>query len=335
MDLNISFIIPVFNRPQEIQELLDSFVGLNYNGTYEIVIIEDGSAISSKPIVDAFSDKLNISYYFKENSGPGDSRNFGMSKAKGNYFIILDSDCILPPDYLTNILDVLNKEFTDCFGGPDAAHPSFSNLQKAINFSMTSFITTGGIRGNKKSINTFEPRSFNMGISKEAFLRSGGFGNIHPGEDPDLSIRLNKLGFRTKLISNVFVYHKRRISWAKFFKQVYKFGLARPILNKWHPDTKRFTYWLPTLFSMGLLLSVLLLFFGYAFFLLVYVIYFMLVFVVSLIKNKKILVSIMSVIATLIQFLGYGFGFILSTLKISIFNKKPDELFPFLFFKTK
>ncbi len=335
MDLNISFIIPVFNRPQEIQELLDSFVGLNYNGTYEIVIIEDGSAISSKPIVDAFSDKLNISYYFKENSGPGDSRNFGMSKAKGNYFIILDSDCILPPDYLTNILDVLNKEFTDCFGGPDAAHPSFSNLQKAINFSMTSFITTGGIRGNKKSINTFEPRSFNMGISKEAFLRSGGFGNIHPGEDPDLSIRLNKLGFRTKLISNVFVYHKRRISWAKFFKQVYKFGLARPILNKWHPDTKRFTYWLPTLFSMGLLLSVLLLFFGYAFFLLVYVIYFMLVFVVSLIKNKNILVSIMSVIATLIQFLGYGFGFIFSTVKISIFNKKPDEVFPFLFFKTK
>lgn len=335
MDLNISFIIPVFNRPQEIQELLESFVGLNYNGTYEIVIIEDGSLISSKSIVDAFSDKLNISYYFKENSGPGDSRNFGMSKAKGNYFIILDSDCILPPDYFTNVLDTLNKEFTDCFGGPDSAHPSFSNLQKAINFSMTSFITTGGIRGNKKSINTFEPRSFNMGISKEAFLRSGGFGNIHPGEDPDLSIRLNKLGFKTKLISNAFVYHKRRISWAKFFKQVYKFGLARPILNKWHPDTRRFTYWLPTLFGLGLLLSVILLFFGYAFFLLVYVIYFMLVFVVSLIKNTNLLVSLMSVLATLIQFLGYGFGFMLSTVKISIFSNKPDELFPFLFFKTK
>lgn len=335
MDLNISFIIPVFNRPREIEELLDSFIGLNYNGTYEIVIIEDGSSISSKPIVDIFSDKLNISYYFKENSGPGDSRNFGMSKAKGNYFIILDSDCILPPEYLTNILNALNKEFIDCFGGPDAAHPSFSNLQKAINFSMTSFITTGGIRGNKKSINTFEPRSFNMGISEEAFLRSGGFGNIHPGEDPDLSIRLNKLGFKTKLISNAFVYHKRRISWPKFLKQVYKFGLARPILNKWHPDTRRFTYWLPTLFGLGLLLSVILMFFGYAFSLLVYVIYFMLVFVVSLIKNKNLLVSIMSVIATLIQFLGYGFGFILSTVKISIFNKKPDQVFPFLFFKTK
>ncbi len=335
MDLHISFIIPVYNRPQEIQELLDSFAALNCKSSYEIVIVEDGSSISSKHIAKSFFDRLNISYYFKENSGPGDSRNFGMKKAKGNYYIILDSDCILPANYLNVVMDSLNKDFTDCFGGPDAAHPSFSNLQKAINFTMTSFITTGGIRGNKKSLISFEPRSFNMGISKEAFLKSGGFGSIHPGEDPDLSIRLKKLGFRTKLIPQAFVYHKRRISWSKFFKQVYKFGLARPILNNWHPETRKLTYWLPTLFNLGLILSVIFLLIGHTQLFLVYVAYLMLVFVVSLIKTKNIIVSVMSIFAALMQFIGYGIGFIISSININLFKRKPQQVFPFLFFKTK
>ena len=169
MELSISFIIPVFNRPEEIQELLQSFVNLKSSSPYEIVIVEDGSSATCKHVVDKFLSDLDISYFFKENSGPGDSRNFGMNHAKGNYFIILDSDCLLPSDYLFNVLESLNNDFTDCYGGPDAAHASFSNLQKSINFSMTSFITTGGIRGGKKSVNSFEPRSFNMGISKEAF----------------------------------------------------------------------------------------------------------------------------------------------------------------------
>ena len=335
MDFYFSFIIPVYNRPQEIQELLDSFVAMNYKDSYEIVIVEDGSSISSKHIAESFSDQLTISYFFKENSGPGDSRNFGMNQAKGNFFIILDSDCILPPNYLNVVLDNLKKDYSDCFGGPDAAHSSFSKLQKAINFSMTSFITTGGIRGNKKSVNTFEPRSFNMGISKKAFIESGGFGNIHPGEDPDLSIRLKKLGLKNKLIPEAFVYHKRRISWSKFFKQVYKFGLARPILNKWHPETSRLTYWLPSLFSTGLIASVLFLFIGYAQLFFIFFTYFILVFVVSLIKIKNLLISLMSVFAALIQFMGYGFGFILSTVNINLFNRKPEDVFPFLFFKAK
>ena len=205
MQLQFSFIIPVFNRPDETQELLDSFMALNGDLDFEIVIIEDGSTISSKAIIESFKSDLNISYYQKPNSGPGDSRNYGMRKAKGNYFIILDSDCILPKEYLQEVKKSLESEYVDCFGGPDAAHKSFSNLQKAINFSMTSFITTGGIRGKAKSVNSFEPRSFNMGLSKTAFLATNGFGKIHPGEDPDLSIRLTKQGFKTKLFPSAFV----------------------------------------------------------------------------------------------------------------------------------
>ncbi|MFB9057882.1 glycosyltransferase [Mariniflexile ostreae] len=335
MQLEFSFIIPVFNRPDEIQELLQSFRAMDAVVPFEIVIVEDGSTISSKAIVEQFSTSLNVSYYFKPNSGPGDSRNFGMQKATGNYFIILDSDCLLPCFYLKEVVKSLNKVYVDCFGGPDAAHPSFSNIQKAINFAMTSFISTGGIRGNKKSVNAFEPRSFNMGISKEAFLASKGFGTIHPGEDPDLSIRLKNLGFKIKLIPEAFVYHKRRISWSKFYTQVYKFGMVRPILNTWHPTTKKITYWFPTFFCIGFVMSVLLFFFGLNVFLALYLLYFIVAFLLALFTSKRLVVAVLSLFAISLQFIGYGYGFIKSTLAIAILNKDPERYFPKLFFKKQ
>ncbi|MGB5418121.1 glycosyltransferase [Algibacter sp.] len=335
MQLQYSFIIPVYNRPDEIQELLESFEALNGTIDYEIVIIEDGSTKTSKQVVDTFSNKLNISYFFKENSGPGDSRNFGMQNAKGNYFIILDSDCILPPTYLLEADKSLQAHYVDCFGGPDAAHESFSNLQKAINFSMTSFITTGGIRGNKKSVDTFQPRSFNMGLSKKAFQHSKGFGRIHPGEDPDLSIRLCNLGYKTKLIPEAFVYHKRRISWSNFYKQVNKFGMVRPILNKWHPATKKLTYWFPTVFSLGLILAMVTFVYGFKWLLVGYGLYFLIAFILALFSTKSIVVSVLAIPAILIQFFGYGYGFLKSTLAVSVLNKKPETHFPKLFFKLK
>lgn len=335
MQLQFSFIIPVYNRPDETQELLQSFELLQGDGAFEIVIVEDGSTIASKEVVDAYKEKLDISYFFKENSGPGDSRNFGMQNAKGNYFIILDSDCILPKNYLIEVEKSLEKNYVDCFGGPDAAHDSFTNLQKAINFSMTSFITTGGIRGHKNSVDTFQPRSFNMGLSKEAFVASKGFGRIHPGEDPDLSIRLWGLGYKTKLIPEAFVYHKRRISWTKFYQQVHKFGLVRPILNKWHPSTKKITYWFPTLFSIGFIMSLLLTFFNFKWGLIGYMLYFVVAFMIALIKTKKLGVSMLSLVAISIQFFGYGYGFLKATLAVSILNKKPETYFPKLFFKSK
>jgi len=335
MQLEFSFIIPVYNRPDETQELLESFVGLKTDTNFEIVIVEDGSALSSKAIVDTFQNKLDISYYFKENSGPGDSRNYGMQRAKGNYFIILDSDCILPAHYLSEVEKGLEAHYVDCFGGPDAAHQSFTNLQKAINFSMTSFITTGGIRGNKKSVDTFQPRSFNMGLSKQAFQASGGFGRIHPGEDPDLSIRLWNLGYKTTLIPEAFVYHKRRISWSNFYKQVHKFGMVRPILNSWHPSTKKITYWFPTVFVLGFLVAILLYSIGVTFALTCYVLYFVIAFILAIISTKNIVVSVLAIPAILIQFFGYGYGFLKSTMAVSVFNKDPENHFPKLFFKSK
>jgi glycosyltransferase involved in cell wall biosynthesis len=336
MKINISFIIPVYNRPDEIQELLQSFVELKTNLDYEIVIVEDGSQLDSKQVVEAFTSKLNIAYYYKENSGPGDSRNFGMKQAKGNYFIILDSDCILPSNYLNEVIKSLKVDYVDCFGGPDAAHPSFSYLQKAINFTMTSFITTGGIRGNKKSIDTFQPRSFNMGISKKAFEASKGFGRIHPGEDPDLTIRLWGLGYKTKLIPDAYVFHKRRISWRNFYNQVFKFGMVRPILNYWHPETKKITYWFPSVFSIGLIVSVVFFLLEFKWLLFCFILYFIITFILALFSSKSIVVSLLSIMAVVIQFFGYGYGFVKSNLLLLLnSNKEPETIFPKLFFKLK
>ena len=327
-----SFIIPVYNRPDEIKELLESFSKFDGHSPYEIVIVEDGSTQTSKEVVERFQDQLDISYYFKSNSGPGDSRNYGMRKAKGDYFIILDSDVLLPPNYLTAVKQFLDTTYYDCFGGPDAAHSSFSNLQKAINFAMTSFITTGGIRGGKQKLEDFQPRSFNMGLSKKAFLASGGFGKIHPGEDPDLSLRLHKLGFKTTLIQTAVVFHKRRISWSKFYKQVHKFGMVRPILNQWHPESKSIVYWFPSVFSLGLILAIILAIFQVHLPLYFYGLYFAIAFVSALISNKSLSVAIQALVAIVIQFFGYGYGFLKSTFSLVVFGKNPKEAFPHLFF---
>jgi GT2 family glycosyltransferase len=330
---DISFIIPVYNRPNEVKELLDSFVNLEGEKTFEVVIVEDGSNLSSKAIIEKYNDKFNISYFFKKKSGPGNSRNYGMKRAKGSYFIILDSDCILPKNYLAEALKGLNENYVDCFGGPDAAHESFTNLQKAINFSMTSFITTGGIRGHNNAINKFQPRSFNMGLSKDAFEATGGFGSIHPGEDPDLSIRLTKLNFKTRLIPEAYVYHKRRISWPKFYQQVYKFGMVRQILNKWHPETKRATYWFPTFFCLGVMVSLVLLILEITLPIKFFGIYFVLCFILAFVSSKNIIVAFLSIIAIVIQFFGYGYGFLKSTLILNMSKKDIEDQFPNLFFK--
>lgn len=328
-----SLIIPVFNRPQEIDELLSSLILQNYQKPFEVVIIEDGSSTSCEDVVERYKYNLDISYYYKSNSGPGDSRNFGMLKGKGDYFIIFDSDCIIPLDYLTEVEKELNLNYVDCFGGPDKALDSFSDVQKAINFAMTSFITTGGIRGGSEKIDKFQPRSFNMGISKKAFESSGGFGKIHPGEDPDLSIRLWQLGFETKLFPKAYVYHKRRIDWSKFYKQVNKFGKARPILNEWYPKYSKITFYFPTLFLLGFLLSIATAFFKNYILLVVFTTYIEILFIVALLQTKSLKIGLLSVLATLIQFYGYGIGFLKSLVLIQIFKVKPQKAFPELFFK--
>lgn len=327
-----SFIIPVYNRPQEVMELLESFANLDFHEDFEIVLVEDGSTETSKKIVSEFSEKLSISYYFKENSGPGDSRNFGMRHAKGDYFIILDSDCLLPSHYLKTVDSFLNETFYHCFGGADAAHESFTPLQKAINYTMTSFFTTGGIRGSKASINRFEPRSFNMGISKEVFEKTGGYAKIHPGEDPDLSQRILKAGYKTTFLPNAYVYHKRRISWKKFYIQVRKFGLVRPILNQWHPSAAKLTFWFPSLFVLFVVGSILFSLFINSLFLIPLLLYLMLILIDSSIKSKDIYIGMLSVAAVFVQFFGYGMAFMKSAFFINLLKKDPQKQFPSLFF---
>ena len=317
MKLQFSIIIPVYNRPNEVDELLASILKQDFSDSFEVLIIEDGSTNKCDAIVEQYASKLNVNYFFKENSGAGASRNFGMQQANGNYFIILDSDVILPPNYLFEVKKALQSYFTDAFGGPDAAHKNFTPLQKAINYSMTSFFTTGGIRGKKKGLGKFQPRSFNMGISKKAFENTKGFANLKIGEDIDLTFRLWEKGFKTQLIAAAFVYHKRRATLTEFFKQTLAFGKARPLLNKRYPKTVKITYWFPSLFILGLFLSMLLSFFGFWQFLIFYGIYFGFIFIDSFYQTKNIRVAFLSIMTSLVQFLGYGIGFLQSKLRLN------------------
>lgn len=332
-EISFSFIIPVYNRPNEIRELLESLSNQTFAKPFEIVIVEDGSQQTSEDIVRLYEEQLNISYLFKPNSGPGDSRNYGMRKAKGDYFILLDSDCMLPPSYLQKVAESLNKDFVDGFGGPDTFHKDFSPLQKAINYVMTSLFTTGGIRGHKAAAKRFQPRSFNMGLSRRVFEETGGFGNIHPGEDPDLTLRMWEKDFKTRLIPEAFVYHKRRIDFGKFYKQMNKFGLVRPILNRWHPGSAKLSYWFPSIFMLGLLASLLLVGLGIYGPILLYATYFAILFLDCLFSYGNLLVAIFALYALLVQFTAYGIGFLKSTILVNFSGKEPQDIFPGLFFK--
>lgn len=334
MGYQFSFIVPVFNRPDEIDELLLSMTQQK-GASFEVVIVEDGSSLTCKHIVDKYASQLVIQYLVKPNTGPGDSRNYGMQHARADFFIILDSDVLLPADYLLHVTHYLKFNQVECYGGPDLAHPDFSDLQKAIDFTMTSFLTTGGIRGNTTQIQTYEPRSFNMGISRNLFLQTNGFTNIHPGEDPDLSIRIQKLGYPTVFMPKAGVFHKRRISWLKFYQQVYKFGLVRPILFIKHPSTLKISYFFPTFFSALLLFSLALSLFDIYYLLLLFTLYFVILGCMAFLKYRSFRILFFAILACLIQFGGYGQGFAKSFFLINICKFKAEKQFPFLFYSGK
>src|SRR5690554_2232708 len=242
-----SIIVPVYNRPDEVQELLESLTNQKLND-FEVIIVEDGSTVPCKEIVDQYSNQLNLKYFTKENTGPGTTRNYGANKASGEYFIYFDSDCIIPEYYLTHVEQELNIHRVDAFGGPDRAHTSFTPIQKAITYSMTSFFTTGGIRGGRERLDKFYPRSFNMGVSRQTFEKTGGFSTLRFGEDIDFSLRIINNGCITRLFPEAFVYHKRRTDFNKFYRQVYNSKIARINLNILHPKTLKIVHTLPSVF---------------------------------------------------------------------------------------
>ena len=332
MTLLLSFVVPVYNRPVELRELLSSMTRLVGSIPFEVVVVDDGSANRSDVIVHEFPE-INIGYYYKENTGPGDSRNYGMKRANGNYFIILDSDCILSSDYLLAVEESLNAEYIDCFGGPDAAHFNFNLRQKAISFVMTSFWTTGGIRGNKRKLKPYEPRSFNMGLSKKAFEVSGGFGHLHPGEDPELVQRLWDLGFKTKYIERALVYHKRRITWLSYARQIYKFGLARSILNVKRPHYASWVFWLPVFIVFFGLTSLILGFLGSFYMLYLVLFYATFLAFVGILKLKSLKALFIIPLVFAIQSVAYAIGFIRGWFYLGVLNFDPHKKFPQMFFK--
>jgi glycosyltransferase involved in cell wall biosynthesis len=307
--LDFSVIIPVFNRSDELNELLGSLAVQNYVKPFEVIVVDDGSTTPLEEIVNTFKDRLNINYFYKENSGPGLSRNFGMQRASGNYFIIFDSDCLLPESYLQIVDNQLSKNYTDAYGGIDTAHESFTPLQKAINYSMTSFLTTGGLRRGK-STRKFQLRSFNMGLSLKAFEITGGFRDRRIGEDIDLSYRLWGHQLTTQCMEEAVVYHKRRSSLDQFFKQTYAFGNARPGLTKEFPASAKLSYWFPSLFILGILMSAMAGVFGFTQLGMLYGLYLITVFIDAIVQYKSLQVGLLSILTTLTQFMGYGTGFI-------------------------
>lgn len=322
----LSLIIPVFNRPNEVRELLESLV-LQTNSDFEIIIVEDGSSISCKNIVDKYTNNLSIFYYSKPNTGPGDTRNYGASKANGDYFVFLDSDCIIPPHYIDVVYSYLYKNRIDAYGGPDESHYSFTDIQKSINYSMTSFFTTGGIRGSKKSMEKFHPRSFNMGISKHAFSALNGFARLRFGEDIDFSIRLFENNYKVVLIEDAFVYHKRRTDYKKFYKQVYNSGIARINLNILHPGSLKIVHLLPSVFVLVHLLLVVMSILYSWFFLIPIMLFCLLIFIDSSISNKSLKVGCLSILAAYTQMFGYGLGFMDAVWNRLILKKSNETAF--------
>jgi glycosyltransferase involved in cell wall biosynthesis len=321
MEKKYSVIIPVYNRPAEVRELLDSLVRQTCQA-FETLIIEDGSTLRCDEVVKEYEGQLDVRYFFKPNSGRSLTRNYGMERAQGDYLLFFDSDCILPGDYFEKVNACLKATGADCFGGPDRAHASFSRMQKAISYSMTSFLTTGGIRGSRKGLEKFVPRTFNMGFSRAVYQAVGGFKDMF-GEDIDLSTRIRQAGFSVELFAEAYVYHKRRVSLKSFYRQVFVFGMARVGLYQLHPTSLKPVHLLPAVFVLGLaflLVSSLVCVWA----LLPIGIYILALFVESWVLNRSFPIACLSTVTSLVQLIGYGAGFLSAFVRKIIFKQQID-----------
>jgi glycosyltransferase involved in cell wall biosynthesis len=331
--MKYSFIIPVYNRPDEVDELLDSLCSQTLKD-FEVIVVEDGSSVPCDQVVKKYNDLLNVRYFTKPNSGPGQTRNFGVEQAQGEFVLILDSDVVVPNDYLKEVETELNANDCDAFGGPDRAHDSFTPMQKAINYAMTSFFTTGGIRGGKKKMDKFYPRSFNMGVRTSVYRKLEGFSAMRFGEDIDFSTRIFRNRFRCRLFPEAWVWHKRRTDLKKFFKQVHNSGIARIHLTKRHPGTLKIVHLLPAVFTLGcalLLLSAAILAISgvslWWIFLFPFFLFALIIFMDASRAEKSVGVGIRAVAASFVQLTGYGSGFIRAYWERMVLDKGEFEAF--------
>ena len=329
--MRYSVIIPVYNRPDEVDELLESLC-TQTNGDFEVVVVEDGSSVPCESIVQKYADRLDVHYYLKPNSGPGQSRNYGVERAQGEYVLILDSDAVLPPHYIQDVEDELQARPCDAFGGPDRAHASFTPMQKAINYGMTSFFTTGGIRGGKKKMDKFYPRSFNMGVRREVYNALGGFSEMRFGEDIDFSTRIFKGGYACRLFPEAWVWHKRRTDLRKFFKQVHNSGIARIHLTKRHPGTLKLVHLLPMVFTLGCLACLLVAPF-WPWSLLPLALFALIILVDATRQERSLGVGLRAVAAAYVQLIGYGTGFLRAWWNRCLLGRGEFEAFKKNFYK--
>lgn len=337
--MKYSFVIPVYNRPDEVDELLESLTTQTLRD-FEVIVVEDGSSVTCADVVRKYEGKLDVHYYVKPNSGPGQTRNYGVDRSQGDYVLILDSDVVLPAGYLSAVDEELNRKPCDAFGGPDRAHDSFTPMQKAINYAMTSFFTTGGIRGGKKKMDKFYPRSFNMGVRRTAYLELEGFSKMRFGEDIDFSTRIFKGGYACRLFPEAWVWHKRRTDLRKFFKQVHNSGIARINLTKRHPGTMKLVHTLPAVFTLGCLLLVVLA--GAAALcgcphwwgmLLPFLLFALIIFIDASVQNRSMGVGFRAVAASYVQLWGYGSGFWRAWWERCVLGKGEFEAFTRTFYK--
>ncbi len=329
--MKYSFVIPVYNRPDEVDELLASLCTQRFTD-FDVVVVEDGSSVPCADVVARYADKLAIRYFTKANSGPGQTRNYGVERSAADYVLILDSDVVVPEGYLLEVERELSASPCDAFGGPDRAHPSFSPMQKAINYAMTSFFTTGGIRGGKRKMDKFYPRSFNMGVRREVYNALGGFSKMRFGEDIDFSTRIFKGGYSCRLFPDAWVWHKRRANLRQFFKQVHNSGIARINLTKRHPGTLKLVHLLPAVFTVGCVLLLVLGFFC-PWFWLPLALFAALIFADASLREGSVAVGVRAVAASFVQLLGYGTGFLRAWWQRMVRGRDEFEAFKKNFYK--
>lgn len=310
--IRYSVIVPVYNRPREVDELLESLTKQTYKD-FEVILVEDGSDLTCEKVYEKYSQQLAVRYFRKPNSGPGPSRNFGFAQATGDFFVVFDSDCIVPPDYFLAVEKFRTLVPCDAWGGPDRASKDFTILQRAMGYTMSAALTTGGIRGGRKRLGWFQPRSFNMGMSRKVFEATGGFRFDRFAEDIELSIRMREAGFVVKLIPDAYVFHKRRTNLRQFYRQVFNFGRGRVLVGRAHPTEVKIVHWFPSLFVLGLLCIPLLILLmprlgqvALSF----YLLYFVAIGVHSLVANRSLAVAVLSIPSAAVQLAGYGLGFL-------------------------
>ena len=330
--MQLSIIVPVFDRPSEVKDLLES-LSAQTDTSFEVLIVEDGSSVRCEQEVKAFEERLDIRYIYKENSGPGQSRNMGSELSSGDYLIFLDSDCVLPTGYIETIKRELLADYADAFGGPDSARADFTPIQRAINYSMTSFFTTGGIRGGNEKMEKFHPRSFNMGYSRRVYESTGGFSAMRFGEDIDMSIRIINLGFKTRLIKEAYVYHRRRTNLRRFFKQVYNSGIARINLYKRHPHSLKIVHLAPAIFTIGVVMIMVLSLCWSPYFLLLLAFHAVFIGLDAAVRNRSIIIGLLAIAASYIQLIGYGLGFIHAFIVRILLRKDEFAMFQRSFYK--